>query len=92
MQGDALPSIALQGALVFPSCFQGYRTLGTSWVFLTKWSSPLSTATFLRRLLQHLCFQLHHPLMDLIFDLDKGRFGMRSSPLFDVTQNLFTLL
>ena len=30
--------------------------------------------------------------MHLIFDLHKGRFGMRSSPLFDVTQDLFTLL
>jgi hypothetical protein len=30
--------------------------------------------------------------MDLIFDLDKGRLGMRSPPLFDVTQNLLTFL
>jgi hypothetical protein len=29
--------------------------------------------------------------MYLIFDLDKGRFGMRSPPLFDATQDLFTL-
>jgi hypothetical protein len=61
-------------------------------VFLTRRSPPRSTATFLRRILQNLRFQLHHPLMYLIFDLDKGRFGMCSSPLFDVTQDLFTLL
>jgi len=42
--------------------------------------------------LQHLCFQLHHPPVDLRFDLDKRRFGMRSPPRFDVGQNLFTLL
>jgi hypothetical protein len=61
-------------------------------VFLTRRSSPLSAATFLRCILQDLRFQLHHPLMYLIFDLDKGRFGMRSPPLFDVTQDFFTLL
>jgi hypothetical protein len=42
--------------------------------------------------LEHLRFQVHHPLMDLIFDLHKRRFGVRSPPLFDVTQNLLTLL
>jgi hypothetical protein len=29
--------------------------------------------------------------MHLILDLDKGRFGMRSPPFFDITQNLLAL-
>ncbi len=74
------------------SCLQRHPTGGTLRGDLTRISSPLPATTLLRCLLQHLCFSLHHPLMHLIFDLDKGRFGMRSSPLFHVAQNLCTFL
>ena len=42
--------------------------------------------------LYDLCFQLHHPLMHFIFYLHIRRSGMRSSPLFDIRQDLCTHL
>jgi hypothetical protein len=42
-------------------------------LFLDRWNL-WHRLTLLRCLLDHLRFQLHHPFMDLVFDLHKGRF------------------
>jgi len=42
---------------------------------------------------QRFCLQRmqQHQLLDLLSYLDKCRFGVRSPPLFDISQDLFTL-
>lgn len=50
--------------------------------------APDPTGTRLCRIPQHMRFQLHHSSMDLVFNFDKGRFGVGFAPLFHIAQDL----
>src|SRR5260370_13584060 len=91
-QHHTLPPISLYGPFVFPSRLQRNSTGRTQRGWLPRRFPPLSARAFLCRILEDLRFQFHHALMDFVFDLHIGRFGMRSPPLFDVCQDLDTLV
>ena len=69
------------------SCLEGKRTGRTQGNRLVRGLTPFPTLACLRCVLEHLRLSLHHPSMDLVFDLHKGRFGVGSSPLFDICEN-----
>src|SRR5437667_17931 len=84
-QRDTFSSIALHGALPFPSGLQSHPTLRTLGAFRgIGLFAPLSTRTRFGGFLQEVRFQLHHALMDLIFDFDKRRFRVGTPPFFHI--------
>src|SRR5690242_15465774 len=91
-QDHAFSSIALQRPLVGSSRLQSHSTVRTVGTLLDgRVPAPFSTGTVPSRFLLQISFQLHHALVDLFFNFDKGRFGVRSSPCSHVGENLFTL-
>ena len=51
-------------------------------------SAPYSALTLLSCILDQLSFQSTDPLVDFVLNFSEGRFGVTSSPFFDVRQNV----